>query len=299
MNCKVYRVVGQMRSGNHAFLSWFLRSFGDKTRILFLNNIPFQAIDPYLGAASYEVFGNVVQPISRETLHKLDVDVLVVSYEDRRYLQTSNLTLLEASGLETDTIKIKDQTLSCTNVLILRDPLNLLASRLTMLRTRGALGGVDDINTITQEWINLADFAYQTLYTTSSTVIVNYNQLIASSEYRQNLSHALCLSVPADFSTDTISHQGGGSSFGTLSKFSLSQILRSPLKVFSLARLRMIHVYLKRLFVSNSSSVFTKRWEQLAADPEFRSLFDSPKLRSSALRLFDLANDFTTLDHHS
>jgi hypothetical protein len=198
------RIVGMSRSGNHAIIEWVLSQ--TRGRTCFLNcaepgTNPFRSSRPLSESegcyrASYPEF----QP-EREAAGDLTrKDWLVHSYED------VVLPELAGAGLE----RSVGSSSRRLDLLILRDPFNLFASRLA--------SGVGVAPRATPRvWCGHArEFLGETRYLSGIRLMVSYNRWAMSPTYRRELAERLGLYFD-DRAAAAVSSCAGGSSFdGTL-----------------------------------------------------------------------------------
>jgi len=190
------RVMGLRRTGNHAIIAWIKQQTSGQ--VMFLNNVepchsPYRFYhlhfpDRGYGAAAWGRF--------------TPQDWLIYSYEDHDLAQIGDPRYYRCHDLYVGkSAKIFD-------VLILRDPFNLLASRYKKqyLSVKGA-GSVVDL------WLQYArEFVGETQYLKNPKVLINYNRWVVDRDYRQAIAQQLGLTF-SDAGIDYVGSYGGGSSF--------------------------------------------------------------------------------------
>jgi hypothetical protein len=199
------RVVGMSRSGNHAIIGWILAQARGRTCFL---NCAEPGTNPFVSArppsdgepahrASYPGFD-----ADREAAGELSAkDYLVHSYEDvflrsldDRRAASHDDALLGASRRRID-------------VLVLRDPFNLFASRLA-----ARIGHVS-VGTAGRIWCQHArEYLGLRRHLGRERVMVSYNDWASSREYRARLAQRLGFAFD-DAASEAVPAAGGGSSF--------------------------------------------------------------------------------------
>lgn len=246
VNQSEIRFMGLRRSGNHAILSWIMQQLPEKA--YFLNNVaagvsPLRFYHHHFPDRGYqpEAWGRFS-----------DKGCLIHSYEDYSLRDVVNpYTELRHDFWVGKTIDRYD-------VLVLRDPFNLLASRLKKnymgVKTAGA--------SVVSLWIEHAqEYIGETAYLKPRKVVISYNQWNKSAAYR----HAIALQLGLEFSDkgfSYVSSYGGGSSFDGQS--------------FQGAA--------KGMDVEN-------RWKVFAEDETFQSLIQNEELRHYSERIFGKISD--------
>lgn len=177
-----YRVFGLRRTGNHAIINWILKQGGENG--FFAND---QELD---------------KPFNL-SLPNGELDTLVHSYEEQRFSPT--YLKLNDFYLNQQEVKVENRY----NILILRDPFNLMASRIksgytTTWRTP-RLNQVD-------LWVLYAkEFTGETNLLPNK-VCINYNRWVLDKAYRKEIAAILGLTF-TDGGFSEVSEIGGGSSF--------------------------------------------------------------------------------------
>jgi len=176
------------RSGNHAVINWLCKQHN--TEHIFINAVlPFQ--DPFL--------------FTKEA--RRNTSLLVYSYEDSPLVYLCDPAFEKAIRSRYD---IAAGQTFC--ILLLREPLNLFASRCQSKY----LGVASRILNDTDLWIMHARAYLESRKSTEKKwVCINYDEWFSSKTYRQEIAHALGLAF-SDTGRDEVPHFGGGSSFDAL-----------------------------------------------------------------------------------
>lgn len=279
-----FRVVGQMRSGNHAIINWLIDQFPGR-RVCFLNNVEHGGADPFETAAQMELYG-IEDTLETEELRKTPKDVLIYSYEDRKDCEGIGLlpSVYGEQG-EHEQIEAVGDSAERRDLLIIRDPFNCLASRKRLIETRGPLGGIRDMDQIAQDWVEIAERAIAVMEEPGEdTIVVPYNHWSSDPAFRRELSEM----VGGEFSDAAMKAQaeyGGGSSF-TQPSMSLAEARAKWKKAFSLKRWLNLSHYVKKLTAPPAYKGAMSRWETYAQDPEFARLFRDYPLIDLSERIF-------------
>ena len=208
VNQKEIRVAGLRRTGNHAIVSWIQEQQKIMGSILHLNNVkinenPYrykcQNLSYYFPEHKWAINQYKVQGRG----NFIPRDCLIYSYEDyplenifsKRFECRHDLYLGKAQQRY--------------DLLIIRDPLNSLASRLknNFLPVKSKKHNFIDL------WIDYAkEYLGETNYLKHNKVCVNYNRWTSDRHYRQNLAQQLQIEF-TDAGIDMVHSCGGGSSF--------------------------------------------------------------------------------------
>lgn len=248
INHKEMRVVGLRRSGNHAILNWIKKQQGGD--LIHFNNA-------MINKNHYrEKYHELIRKNKLETINYWrqeakgifhEKDCLIHSYEDYSLDQVTNF-LFE---LKHDIYFGKSQ--EKYDILILRDPFNLLASR-----------GKKDYRDVKNKrktdvdmWIEYAkEYLGETNFLKNKKICISYNHWFADVNYRRDIASQLNLEF-SDASINKVSRQGGGSSFEG----------------------REYHGKAMNMDVCS-------RWKYFADDPSYRKLFDNQELLEYSLQIF-------------
>jgi hypothetical protein len=249
INQKEIRVVGLRRTGNHAIINWIRKQ--QTGSLEHLNNIPCGK-NPYLHFyechLKYDKYPKTQRKLKRRSQGKLELkDCLIYSYEDWDLEQITN------SDFEAKHDLYLGKSGKRFDLIILRDPFNLLASRLKSNFMEVNAPG----KTIVQLWIAYAkEYLGETQYLKHHRVCVNYNQWTADKVYRQQIASALELNF-SDAGFNEVKSYGGGSSFEGLA--------------FNGQAAKMdLH----------------NRWKNFIDHPEYRRLLDNDELLDYSEKIF-------------
>lgn len=248
INQKEIRVVGLRRSGNHAIIHWIEKQETGKVR--HLNNIRVNR-NPYREKYEDLLRKDKTKDIEwwrQEAKGFFEKkDCLIHSYEDYSLEQITNPVF----ELKHDLYFGKSQ--DKYDVLILRDPFNLLASRI-----KKNYRNVNDKNKIDIDvWIDYAkEYLGETNLLKNQKICINYNQWFADVDYRREIASQLNLDF-LDTGINTVSRRGDGSSFEG----------------------REYHGKAMNMDVCS-------RWKYFADDPSYRRLFNNQELLEYSQRIF-------------
>jgi hypothetical protein len=199
---KFITVNGLSRSGNHAIIRWLVGQYEDSGFQVFFHNNVIRNFMEYLnlrGGGAIEGFPTP-NPKFHEILMHLTADdrkVFIVSFED--------LIIDERLG---EITKFADH-----NIVIVRDPLNLFASRIEGLPPprgrQGARNAPDNQEKEIEKYMSqYAEFSNKTSHLFNK-ICINYNSWVLEKEYRKSLAKK----INANF-TDKRYEQRACSSFG-------------------------------------------------------------------------------------
>jgi hypothetical protein len=234
-NANELRVIGMSRSGNHAIIDWLLSHMPGRT--CFLNCVegkhnPFTSARPLddgsVFRASYRL------DLATETRGRFSrKDWLVTSQED----------CFLAHGCSREYEQQHDAWVGCSgrrfDLLILRDPFNLFASR------RRAFGEAGTDHVSVRIWKQHArQFLGRPRNLRHQPLLVRYNDWIGEEAYRREIVETLGLEFH-DEGRDRVAACAGGSSFDG------------------------------RAYCGRPEDMdLLDRWKHYADDPSFRALFD-------------------------
>ncbi len=198
-------IYGLRRSGNHAILEWMISNFSQtnqkhviKHRLITSGNSCYlNAINEYMPSRNLFIDYNFA---------KITFKNLIVTYEDIPETLQS------------------DYTIGFKRVVILRDILNLVASRYKLMRNKDPKGTdytFDKFMKIDEEffncWISHASAFKRNI------LIIKFEDWLSSKEKRNEIASSLgCKNIDC---TNTVSFHGGGSSFSKLEKIPLEKDL--------------------------------------------------------------------------
>ena len=197
VNKKEIRVVGLRRTGNHAIVNWIRQQHTGK--VFHLNNLlkyqnPYRYLYLHYPKESLrrEAWGNFTQK-----------DCLITSYEDY------SIADIISPEFERKHDLYLGKSAKRYDLIILRDPFNLMASRI-----KSDMIPVKDPDCrVTDLWIEYAkEFLNETNHLNQEKICVNYNQWFLDEDYRRGLAIKLGMEF-SDRGIDRVKSQGGGSSF--------------------------------------------------------------------------------------
>ncbi len=250
INQKEIRLVGMRRTGNHGLVNWIAHQQPGKFR--HLNNVA-AGKNPYRHKADnlrrYHPEHLKMSAVYRQQAngHLIRRDCLLYSYEDWSLKQITH------PRFERNRELYLGKSAQCFDVLILRDPFNLFASR---LKQNFVATKAKNLSMV-QMWLEYArEFVGESSHLSRNLVCVSYNAWVSSEAYRRQLAERLALPF-SDAGRAQVSAIGGGSSFdGT--NFS--------------GQARAMDV--------------NNRWRAFAEDPAFRQLFQNEALWQYSQQIF-------------
>ena len=258
VNQQEIRVVGLRRSGNHLIIRWIEKQLIGV--IVHLNNIPVDE-NPYRFIYNHAQSQRISYPQyqGEEGLQRLQrearggferKDCLIYSYEDY------GLDYLTNTMVERNRERYFGKSAERYDLLILRDPFNMLASRFK--RDQMLAMEVKNFNkTVTDMWITYAkEYLGETEYLKNNKIVVNYNRFITDVDYRKKIASQLKLKFD-DSGIDEVCNIGSGSSFDKL-KFKGQG---------------------RKMDVLN-------RWRHFSEDMSYRILLDNEELIEYSKRIF-------------
>jgi len=254
INQKEICIVGMRRSGNHAVLNWIRAQQPGDTCLL--NNVaagtnPYRYKSDNLLRYHPEHYKQAEVYRRQANGELVKRDCLIYSYEDW------SLAQIVQPRFERNRELYIGKSSKQFDLLVLRDPFNLFASRLKQNFVATKTKNLPMV----EMWLEYAkEFVAESRYLKRRRVCVNYNRWFADVDYRRAL--AAQLEMPfSDAGLNTISAFGGGSSFdGTGDRNGLAK--------------------------SASALDVTNRWRQFEDDPNFRQLFDSDELWHYSTHIF-------------
>lgn len=210
VNQQEFCVIGLRRTGNHAIIHWLRELYRVQGQNAgHLNNL-IPNVNPYrykyenLRDSHPEHADMMARYQQQAQGHFIPRSCLICSYEDY-----SLRHLAHQPRLERHHDLYLGRSGARWTLLILRDPFNLLASRLkSQFMDVNAPG-----KTVSDLWVEYAqEFVGETDWLRSPKLCINYNRWCVDSEYRQSLADTLQIPYQA-IKTDKVSGCGGGSSF--------------------------------------------------------------------------------------
>ena len=250
INQKELRVVGLRRTGNHAIITWLEQQHTGVVR--HLNNVK-AGENPYRykgeNLSDYHPgHKKMVETYRRQAKGDLvKRDCLLHSYEDWGLDQIGSRRFEHYHDLYVGRSQQR------FDVLILRDPFNLLASRIK----KGYLAVKPRRRDVVNLWLQYAkEFLGETCYLPHNRVCINYNRWVCDRTYRQTLADQLQMTF-SDAGLNTVRSLGGGSSFD-------AQTMNG----------QAAHMDV------------TNRWQHFADDPDYRRLLSNPDLWLYSEKIF-------------
>jgi len=250
VNQKEIRIVGMRRCGNHAIIGWMQAQ--EPGVVKHLNNLkphinPYRYKYEHLRDHYPQYQGEIqrLKPLAQGNF--TPKDCLLCSYEDYDLRAIASKTFERLHNMYVG------KTQHRFDVLILRDPFNLFASRMKskMVTVQSSHQTMVDL------WIEYAkEFLGETHYLPHHKVVINYNQWFLDSNYRQDVAEQLQIPF-TDAGLDRVSGCGGGSSFEGLNYAGRTQ--QMPV---------------------------LERWKAFAHDSDYRSLFQNPELLAYSEKIF-------------
>ena len=201
-NDNEFVIFGIKRTGNHAIVNWIAGHF--KEPIYFYNNLlpfhhPFQRDYNRRGYKCLEI----TQPDRCQYTKK---NCIIYSYED------FNIELLKDREIVSDRDNIIGKSRNYRQILILRDPFNLFASRYLNSKNDKKMSFKQELLDL---WITYAkEYLNKTSYL-KNKVCVNFNEWFSDKPYRVRLSSRLGLKH-TDEGLNYMMETGHGSSFSEL-----------------------------------------------------------------------------------
>jgi len=202
------RFFGLRRSGNHGVISWILSLF-EPGRLHFINDI-----SPHSFEAS-DATSDFIRGVSPDCLVQLHdpKSLLIYSFEDIDLSKHGDWWIPPA---------LSGDSAEKVTILLLRDPYNMLSSRLQILRNLPNNSFAqqmllpDENNTphVAYRWIQYArEFSQRTALLGEGNIIyLNYNKWIFDRSYRKEICQNLG-GTYTEGTLDVIPKQGFGSSF--------------------------------------------------------------------------------------
>lgn len=204
MNRRELRITGMSRSGNHAIINWILRQATG--RFCFLNCTepkfnPFETARPLDDGRRFLTNIPDFDPEAEKAGRFSDKELLIYSHED------CFLGTIAKGPFEDDHDALVGESAQRTDVLILRDPYNLFASRM-----KGGFGTISN-GTAMRIWKQHArEFLGIRRYLRLPRVLISYNRWATDSDYRGEVARQLGVSS-GDLGIQQVPPAGNGSSF--------------------------------------------------------------------------------------
>jgi hypothetical protein len=285
------RVIGLQRTGNHAIINWIGSQYPGK-RVYLLNHVKVKK-NPFKYACSQEgnetiIFNNFKINRDDEIRGKFTKkDCIIYSYEDCTFKDIFNKYFIKKLPSLIGESKIK------YNILILRDPFNLFASRLyrELTRSNNKISILNNKKELIKLWKDYAkEFLGKTNHIKDNKVVINYNLWYKSKDYRKNLS--CLLKIPfSDKGFKKIVSIGGGSSFQghSIKKneiFKKITRLLEPNFYESCFKNKKISKFIRRVRLSNKDLDVLQRWKSFKDNQFYKSLFENKELIELSNKIF-------------
>ncbi|NJN61867.1 MAG: hypothetical protein HC795_10335 [Coleofasciculaceae cyanobacterium RL_1_1] len=205
-------LIGFRRCGSHTFITWVMKQSEISPRPKHLNDIqpgenPFRHQYEYFLDHYAQKHPGVTKQLRKESFGNLTKkSTLIYNYEDFSLKQIFQPRFIQQREMYVG----KSET--CFDVLLLRDPYNLLASRFK----KGFRSVKAWHQNFADMWIEFAkEYLGETQFLTNNKLCVSYNEWVTSRDYRQTIAEKLGLTF-TDQGFDTVNTQAGGSSFDGL-----------------------------------------------------------------------------------
>lgn len=260
-----FRIIGLSRSGNHAIINWIINQL--QGRYCFMNCVE-PKYNPYFTSRPLSEGGNsYLTNISNFDLEKEREgnfslkDYLLYSHEDCFLGSMNNRDFLK------NRFEWVGSAATGKDLLILRDPFNLFASRIKsgLITGHYTHHGTRPISVLTLKRIykqHAREFLGKKKYL-KNRVLINFNRWTAEKEYRKAIAQELNISFSDKGFTEVMDVAGGSSFDGTK-------------------------------FCGNASGMdLNNRWKEFASDEFFWSFFDE-ELVELAREIF---GDIAPIDH--
>lgn len=254
VNQKEMRVVGMRRTGNHALLSWIEQQQPGETR--HLNNVA-AGKNPYRYKSDnlrrYHPEHRDMSEVYRRQAKGAFIkrDCLISSYEDWSLAQITH------PRFERNRSLYLGKSAKCFDVIILRDPFNLFASRFKK-KAKNFLATKAKNLSMVDMWLEYAkEFVGESQYLQRQNLVcISYNHWFLDQAYRRELAAQLDLPF-SDAGLSKVPTFGGGSSFdGT------------------------------RLSGQATSMDVTNRWRHFEDDLAFRQFFQNEEIWHYSQQIF-------------
>ena len=183
MGYRVFRVLGARRSGHHAIITWLIRQSPGK--VIFLNNL--EAIG---SGRPYRIEGEEAVEADESYLHSQGFPEV---FQKEQRLRTVIYNFEDYGIAELLTLKARMPTPDdkpVLNILVLRDPLNLLASRVKKY-SDGALGLISQ--PLIEHYLEWCRAVAAEKLPLKNAIVVNFNLWVTSKTYRASLAAQLGL----------------------------------------------------------------------------------------------------------
>lgn len=252
------RILAQKRSGHHAIVNWIVSQCSGN--VCYLNYAqpgtnPFSTASQNLRLEGLDNYNPLQIDYKKEAAGKLTKkDYLIYTYEENQ------LHAVLTETFEQKRIAMLGSSDKAYDILVIRDPFNILASRLKLerlqlSRQRGMSNSLHDCKELWKSYAR--EYLGVTQHRKQTPVNILYNQWFKSPDYRKHVSQTLGLEFN-DASLNTVRHEyGGGSSFDENRFHGRAQKMR-----------------------------VLERWKVFVKDPEYRALVRDPELFELSIEIF-------------
>jgi len=267
-------VYGLQRSGNHAVIDWMAS--------LLIDTI-------YFGDQDHTIFFDLKK--LDEILITSDKNNFIFSFEDsiKHSPEPSSPLLSTVANFPAE----EYPNTSIRDIHILRDPYNLWASRLAG-HARTAHGGVGLTSDPSWEAFRRNWICFTDQFAKDPTSFILFNRWRKDREYRKKI----CASLGGKYSEttmNTVSRQGGGSSFQGNTRSSYYQVFSQPRKFFRPRLLKKIFshpkTHAKKWFtpqINANQLAIEDRWRLLLDNPNGRLILEDEEIRARSLDIFKM-----------
>ena len=191
------RIIGMQRSGNHPIIDWIASMLPDKSCVLNFVNGP----NPLEHHIKKE---DILIGLTLNEILTANKEYLVYNYEDETISEIFNKNRNE------NIIGTSDKKF---DVLILRDPYNLFASRIKRGSVKLGHKTTEQQLILRKLWIECANEALnKTNNLTQNKTVILFNKWFVDEDYRKELAEKFGLKYN-DKTLNTVSKVGAGSSF--------------------------------------------------------------------------------------
>jgi hypothetical protein len=246
VNDKEVRVSGLQRSGNHAVIGWIRAHYPKNSR--HLNNCPTDQ-NPYQYLYRHYQREELKSAARGIFLHR---DLLLISYENKLLKDVASKRFGRFHDIYVGSSGEK------YDVLVIRDPFNLMASQL-----KAGMCRLDDgsAQAMIRLWISYAEeFVGKTEILNYKKVSVNFNRWHVDASYRKQLAEQMGFQF-TDAGREQVRGYGGGSSFDDRSMDN-----------------------------QGSKMDILSRWRAFESDQQFWQLFRDDSLLTYVDSIFDVTN---------
>lgn len=259
VNNREIRFIGLQRSGNHALLNWIFAQSPEKKCLL---NWVQPAQNPFYSFHRKSTLRELQPDFHKKfnlNLEKCGIfskkETLIYSYED------DSLDKIACEEFEKNHDRWIGRSRHRYDILLIRDPFNLIASRLKRddgdIKNRYSFRIPEERKIIISLWKQYAkEYLGLTNFLLHDKVCINFNRWFLDASYRREIANRLNLKFD-DSGMATVSTVGGGSSFDSTGYDSKA----SEMKVLD-------------------------RWKHYKDDKDFKTLFNDSELMDLSRAIF-------------